>query len=308
MTFLFLGDMGRAAKMRAVFAAEAPDIAFHDRETPGDAATVRYLATWTPPADLASRHPGLELVFSTGAGVDQFDMGLLPPQVSVVRLVEKHLIDGMVEYVCAAALSLHRDFFAYARAQRGERWQELPVLLAPRRRISILGAGELGRGVIAGLAPFGFPLSAWSRSPRTIEHAAHYSGDDGLTQMLAATDILVCLLPLTAQTTGVLCRDLFAKLPRGACLINVGRGGHLVENDLLAALDDGQLSQAVLDVTAPEPLPAGHPFWQHPRILLTPHIASVTDPAMAARAMIANIRRHREGLAPEGLVRRDMGY
>lgn len=308
MSFLFLGDKGRADKMRAIFAAEAPDIAFHDRDDPGDPAAIRYLATWTPPANLAERHPHLELVFSTGAGVDQFDMSLLPDHVGLVRLVEKGLIAGMTDYVSGAVLALHRDFFAYARAKAEARWQELPVLPAARRRVSILGAGELGRAVIAALAPFGFTLSAWSRSARSIPHATHYAGDEGLEQMLATTDILICLLPLTDETTGILCRDLFARLPRGAALVNVGRGRHLVEQDLLDALDSGQLSEAILDVTAPEPLPANHPFWSHSRVFLTPHVASVTDPRTAAQAMIANIRRHRAGEVPEGLVHRERGY
>ncbi|MET0365590.1 MAG: glyoxylate/hydroxypyruvate reductase A [Sphingobium sp.] len=308
MSLLFLGDMARAARMRAVFEGEAPDIAFHDRENPGDPAAIRYLATWMPPADLATRYPGLELLFSTGAGVDQFNMAELPPQVSLVRLVDRHLIGGMVEYACAAVLSIHRDFPAYARAQQQAHWEERPVLPAAQRRVSILGAGELGRAVIAGLAPFGFPLAAWSRSPRTVEGATHYAGDAGLDAMLAVTDILICLLPLTPHTTGILCRNLFDRLPRGAALINIGRGGHLVEQDLLAALEDGQLAQAILDVVKPEPLPPAHAFWRHPRISLTPHIASVTVPESAARAMIGNIRRHRAGAPLDGLVRRDMGY
>lgn len=308
MAFLFLGDMGRAATMRDIFAAEAPEIAFHDRENPGDPAAIRWLATWTPPADLAERFPKLELAFSTGAGVDQFDMTLLPPGVVLVRLVDQALIAGMVDYVAGAVLSLHRDFFAYARAQAEHVWKEKPVLPAARRRISILGCGELGRAVIAGLAPFGFPLAAWSRSPRTIDGAVHHSGANGLDRMLADTDILVCLLPLTPETTGILCRKLFDKLPAGAALVNVGRGAHLVEQDLLMALDEGRLGQAVLDVTKPEPLPQDHPFWSHPRIFVTPHIASVTDPQRAARAMIANIRRHVAGEVPEGLVSREAGY
>lgn len=308
MSFLFLGDRDRAVKMRAVFEARAPEIAFHDSEDPGDPAAIRYIATWKPPTDLATRHPALELLFSTGAGVDQFDMALVPSKVGLVRLIDGQLICNMVEYVAAAVLSLHRDFPAYARAQREGIWRERSVLAAPRRRISILGAGELGRAVIHGLAPFGFQLSAWSRAPRRIEGATHYAGTEGLDAMLSATDILICLLPLTTETTGILCRALYDKMPAGAALINVGRGGHLVEQDLLSALDDGQLSEAILDVVKPEPLPTGHPFWQHPRILMTPHIASVTDPARAAEAMIANIRRHLKGEPLEGLVRRDMGY
>jgi glyoxylate/hydroxypyruvate reductase A len=308
MTFLFIGGVERAATMRAVFAAEAPDIAFHTPDDAGDPLAVRYIAAWTPPANLAQRYPDLELLFSTGAGVDQFDLNALPPQVGLVRLVERHLIDGMVDYVAGAVLAIHRDLFAYARAQREAVWQELPVKTATQRRVGILGAGELGRAVLSALRPFGFPLAAWSRSPRSIEGVTHHSGTDGLTAMLAETDILICLLPLTAETTGILCRKLFDQLPKGAALINVGRGRHLVEQDLLSALDEGQISQAVLDVVTPEPLPTDHPFWTHPRILLTPHIASVTNAEGAARAMIANIRRHQDGLSPDGLVRRDMGY
>lgn len=308
MTFLFLGGAERATAMRAVFAEEAPDIGFHTADDACDPAAVRYIAAWTPPADLATRYPNLDLLFSTGAGVDQFDLAALPPQVSLIRLVEQHLIDGMVDYVTGAVFAIHRDLFAYARAQREECWQERPVRQAAQRRIGILGAGELGRAVLAALRPFGFPLAAWSRSPRTIEGVTHYSGAGGLDAMVATTDILICLLPLTPDTTGILCRNLFDRLPMGSALINVGRGRHLVEQDLLSALDEGRISQAVLDVMTPEPLTPGHPFWTHPHILLTPHIASVTDAQGAARAMIANIRRHRDGQTPDGLVRRDTGY
>ncbi len=308
MTFLFIGGADRATAMRAVFVEEAPDIGFRTTDDAGDLASVRYIAAWTPPADLAERYPKLDILFCTGAGVDQFDLAALPPQVSLVRLVEQHLIDGMVDYVTGAVFAIHRDLFTYARAQHERRWQELPVRSAAERRIGILGAGELGRAVLAALRPFGFALSAWSRSPRSIEGVTHHSGAGGLPAMVATTDILICLLPLTPDTTGILCRNLFDQLPVGAALINVGRGGHLVEQDLLSALDAGRISQAVLDVVTPEPLPSEHPFWTHPRILLTPHIASVTHAQGAARAMIANIRRHRNGEIPDGLVRRDAGY
>jgi glyoxylate/hydroxypyruvate reductase A len=162
--------------------------------------------------------------------------------------------------------------------------------------------------VLAALRPFDFVLSAWSRSPRTIEGAAHHSGAAGLATMLSETDILVCLLPLTSDTDGILCHQLFEQLPMGASLVNVGRGRHLVEHDLLRALESGRITQAALDVVDPEPLPPGHPFWGHASILLTPHIASVTEPEGAARAIIANIRRHRQGEQIVGLVRRDAGY
>lgn len=306
--FLFWGARDRAAMMRTVFASHAPDIAFYDANDQPDPSSVRYLATWQPPDDFGATYPNLELLFSTGAGVDQFDLAALPQSVKLIRLIDAHLTDGMVDYCTAAVMSLHRDFFQYQRAQREACWQEQTVLPATQRRVSILGAGELSRAVIKALRSFGFQLAAWSRSERVIEGAAHYSGPQALEAMLGNTDILICLLPLTAETAGMLNAALFAMLPTGAALVNVGRGGHVIDADLIDALDSGRLSQAILDVASSEPLRPGHPFWAHPRILLTPHIASVTDPVAASKAIIANIRRHRAGEPLVGLVERANGY
>jgi len=306
--FLFWGERDRASVMREIFAADAPDIAFYDAQDQPDPSSIRYLATWEPPDGFDATYPNLELLFSTGAGVDQFDLSALPQSVKLVRLIDAHLTDGMVDYVTAAVMSLHRDFFQYQRTQREALWQQLTVLPAGQRRVSILGAGELSLAVINALRPFGFPLAAWSRSERNIEGAAHYSGLQALEAMLGQTDILICLLPLTSETQGILDAALFRMLPTGAALVNVGRGGHLVDADLIEALDSGQLSQAILDVASSEPLQSGHPFWAHPRILLTPHIASVTDPVGAAKAIIANIRRHRASEPLKGLVAREKCY
>ena len=174
--------------------------------------------------------------------------------------------------------------------------------------MGILGFGHLGQAAARQLRQFGFPVAGWSRSPRTFPDVCCFSGAAELPAFLARTDVLVCLLPLTRDTRGLLDRALFAGLPQGAALVNVGRGSHLVSADLLAALDDGHLSGAILDVTDPEPPSADHPFWDHPKILMTPHIASMTRPENAVRFVLDTIARHRDGRELIGLVDRERGY
>ncbi|HYI82632.1 MAG TPA: NAD(P)-dependent oxidoreductase, partial [Acetobacteraceae bacterium] len=192
--------------------------------------------------------------------------------------------------------------------QRAAVWEEIPVRPASTRRVGVMGLGVLGRAVLERLSPFGFALSGWSRSARSVPGVECHAGAEALPGFLSGCGILVCLLPLTPETRCILDRRLFDALPRGAGLVNVGRGPHLVADDLLAALDDGQLSAALLDVAEPEPLPPEHPFWRHPRIWLTPHIASQTQPETAVEAVIANLRRHAAGDALVGTVDLGRGY
>lgn len=308
MTLLYTSDPMRGRVWRDIFAAEAPDIGFAEPVDAPDLAAVRYLAAWDPSAELIAQLPALEVLFSVGAGIDQFDMITLPGHVRIVRMIEPGIAAGMVEYATMMALALHRNLIDYGLAQREGRWAPIKLVPAGERRIGVMGLGNLGHAVLRALAPFGFALSGWSRSPRSIEGVDCHAGEEALPDFLASCDILICLLPLTEETRGILCRDTLSRLPRGASLINIGRGGHLVEQDLLFLLDERHLSGAVLDVTDPEPLPAGHAFWTHPRILLTPHIASMTRPDSAARALIANIRRHDAGVPMDGEVARDRGY
>ena len=308
MTFLYKGHPGRGVLWARSFAGRAPELPFRIWPDIGDPDEVRYLAVWKPPDDIAATFPNLELLFSVGAGVDQFDLTQLPPHIPLIRMIDPGIRESMIEYATMAVLALHRDLVDFIAQQRDQVWREIQIASASSRRVGVMGLGLLGQAVLERLKVFGFPLAGWNRSPRSISGVTCYAGESALPEFLAQTDILVCLLPLTAETRGILNRDLFEVLPRGAKLVNVGRGGHLVADDLIDALDRGVLSAAVLDVAEPEPLPTGHPFWTHPRILLTPHNASMTIPESAVDYVLETIGRHRRGEALPGLVDRERGY
>ncbi|OPZ00190.1 glyoxylate/hydroxypyruvate reductase A [Bradyrhizobium sacchari] len=308
MTVLYKANMVRGAEWARFFAERAPEVPFRLWPDIGDPAAVRYLVAWVPPDDIATTFPNLELVFSVGAGVDQFDTTKVPAHIPLVRMLEPGIAETMVEYVSMAVLALHRDLLHFIAQQKEQVWREIRITPAKRRRLGVMGLGQLGQAVLERLKTFGFQLLGWNRSPRAIDGVTCYAGAEALADFLAQTDILVCLLPLTDETRGILNAELFARLPRGAGLVNVGRGPHLVEADFLSALDSGALSGAVLDVTEPEPLPAGHPFWSHPRILLTPHNASMTSPDTAVDHVLDVIARHRRGEELPGRVDRTRGY
>ena len=308
MSFLYKADPVRGAEWARLFASKAPGIPFHIWPDTGRADRVRYLAAWVPPQDVERHFTNLELFFSTGAGIDQFDLAALPRELPVVRLAEPGVIAGMVEYATMAVLALHRDLPAYIQQQREGRWAAHCVHPASKRRVSLLGLGVLGCAVLDQLRTFGFQLAGWSRTRRQVDGVACYAGPEELPAMLANTDILVCLLPLTSETRGILDSTLFQHLPRGASLVHVGRGAHLDHPALLDALETGWLAGAVVDVTDPEPLPEGHPFWAHPKIILTPHVASMTQPETAVEQVLDNIRRHEAGEPLIGLVDRSRGY
>jgi glyoxylate/hydroxypyruvate reductase A len=308
MTFVYKSVAERGAVWARHFAAHAPDVPFRIWPDVGDPAAVRYLAAWTLPPDVAAVFPNLEVIFCVGAGVDQFDLSQVPAGVPVVRMIEPGLVEGMVEYATLAVLALHRHWPAYLAQQREGRWQTLPIRTAPSRSVGVMGLGILGQAVLEKLRGFGFRCAGWSRTPREIEGVECYAGEEALDPFLARTDILVCLLPLTEATRGILGRRVFEALPKGAALVNVARGSHLVSDELLRALDAGQLSAAVLDVTDPEPLPADHPLWSHPHVIVTPHVASQSQPESSAAAILENVQRHRRGEPMVGIVDRSRGY
>ena len=292
MTLLFKSDLGRydlwvPALKRHLEGREIrlwPDL--------GEVQDIEYALVWDPPPGLLASLPNLKAIFSVGAGVDHIAADPeRPKHLPVIRMVEEGLTAGMTEYVVMQVLYHHRDMLAYRHQAAEKIWREIPAVPAHQRRIGILGLGVLGQDAARMLVRFGFDVAGWSRTPKEIEGVTCFHGPEGLDQMLARTDILVCLLPLTPATRGSLNGELFAKLPRGACLINVGRGGHQVERDLLEALDSGQLREATLDVFEEEPLPADSPLWSHPQVIVTPHIASMTMPETAAKAVGENIKR-----------------
>jgi glyoxylate/hydroxypyruvate reductase A len=308
LALLYKSEAERGHIWQALFAKHLPEVEFRVWPEIGPPEDVRFLAAWEPSADLLEKLPKLEVLFSVGAGIDHFDLTRVPEHVTVVRMIEPQLTRSMAEYIVMAVLALHRNLVNYIDAQRTQRWEQIELVPAEKRRVGIMGLGNLGLAAIETLRPFGFELAGWSRSPRTIAGVHCYVGQQSLPEFLACTDILVCLLPLTEETRGILCRDTFALLPPGAALINVARGAHLIEQELLAALDGGQIGAAVLDVFLEEPLPANHPFWTHPRVILTPHRASHTDAATGGRALLDNLRRYLAGEPMQGLVRRDLGY
>ncbi len=275
----------------------------------GDPAEIDYALVWRPEPGLLASLPKLKLILSLGAGVDHIlcDPNL-PSGVPIVRLVDPYLCDAMGEYVALQVLRLHRQDLDYREQERDEIWRELPQKNAAERSVGILGFGEIGRNAAHKLAALGFPVTGWGRSPKTVAGFTVHAGSAGLEALLEKCEILVCLLPLTAQTEGILCARTFAALPRGAGLVNAGRGGHLVEEDVIPALDRGQLSAVALDVFRDEPLPPGHPFWSHPRIVVTPHVAGITNPATAAPIILDNIRRFEAGLPLRDVIDPAQGY
>ncbi len=309
MALLFRSSVDSAARWQDELARLAPELDIRVWPEIGDAAEIDYALVWRPEPGLLASLPNLKLILSLGAGVDHVLCDpRLPSGVPVVRLVDPYLTDAMGEYAALQVLRLHRQDLDYTTQQHAQIWRELAQKNACERPVGILGFGEIGQAVGGKLAALGFPVSGWGRRERTFAGFRTYAGAGGLSQLLAGTEILVCLLPLTPQTRGILGARTFAALPRGAGLVNAGRGGHLVEEDLIPALDAGRLSAAALDVFAEEPLPPGHPFWRHPRILVTPHIAGTTNPRTAARIVLDNIRRFQTGLPLLNQVDPAQGY
>ena len=229
----------------------------------------------------------------------------LPRNVPIARLIDPGMVAAMTETVLAHVLDWHRHHYRYRAQQAERRWEQLPQFMAGDRTVGVLGLGALGADAAQALRAHGFRVLGWSRRPKRLPGV---ESSVELADVLERSNVLVCLLPLTAETRGILDAEAFAQMPQGACLVNVARGGHLVEKDLLAALDSGRVSRAYLDVFETEPLPPGHPFWAHPEVTVTPHAAALTEPRTSLPKIVANIERVRRGEGPEGLVDLAAGY
>jgi glyoxylate/hydroxypyruvate reductase A len=277
--------------------------------TIGDAASVNYALVWQPAPGLLASLPNLKLVCSLAAGVDHILRDpTVPRHLPIMRLVDPYMTQAMTEYVVLQVLRLHRQDIDYRAQQTAGEWREREQKNSAERPIGILGFGQLGQDAGRKLQALGFQVAGWSRSAKDIPGFATYAGAAGLDALLSRSEILVSLLPSTDETEGILNASLFSRLPRGAALVNAGRGRHLVEADLLAALETGQLSAAVLDVFREEPLPPAHPFWKHPRIIVTPHVAAETHPSTAVQIIATAIADLEAGRPLNNIVDPQRGY
>jgi glyoxylate/hydroxypyruvate reductase A len=309
MALMFCSSVDSHARWKPILARLMPELEVRVWPEIGDPAEIAYALVWRPEAGLLASLPNLKLILSLGAGVDHILRDPhLPRGLPIVRLVDPYMTDAMSEYIVLQVLRVHRQDLDYRAQQEEGIWLELDQKNASARAVGILGVGELGQDAARKLKGLGFDVAVWGRRPRTVEGLHSYAGRAGLPVLLARSEILICLLPLTEETKGILNASALATLPKGAALINAARGGHLVEEDLLAALASGQLSVAVLDVFREEPLPTGHPFWHHPRIVVTPHVAAATHSLTAAPIIVDNIRRFEEGRPLLNQVDRARGY
>jgi glyoxylate/hydroxypyruvate reductase A len=294
-TVLFISEWSDPEAWRQALARHVPDLDLRVWPDVGDPADVEFALVWQAPPRFYDDLPNLRAVISLGAGVDHlFRDPDIPEALPLARIVDPTLTRTMCEYVLAAVLRYHRSFDLYEQAKAAQRWAFGRATAPAARTVGVMGLGELGAAAAAMLVGHGFSVRGWSRSRRDIANVDCFAGSE-LRDFLSGTEILINLLPLTAATEGIVDHAFLGWLPKGACFVNLGRGAHVDEAALLEQLDCGHLRGATLDAFRVEPLPAGHPFWTHPRVFVTPHVASYTNPASAAPAVAENFLRARRG-------------
>ena len=281
---------------KAVLEAAFGPVDFRTLDTLGNTADIEIVLAWKPPRGLIASFANAKMIVSLGMGVDHLLADdQLPAGVPITRIMDDGLVGQMSEYALYWALRHHRDIDKYAASQKTAAWKPEDFIDTIHRRIGVMGLGTIGQDIAGKFARLGFPTAGWSRTKKSIPDVETFHEAYGLKPFLARSYILINVLPLTRQTRGLLNSEAFAALPAGAYFINIARGGHVVDDDLLAALESGHLAGATLDVFNEEPLPAGHAYWRHPKVRVTPHIAGATNPRTASPGVIENIERLRSG-------------
>jgi glyoxylate/hydroxypyruvate reductase A len=304
----FRSDLDDAEAWRAALVGALPDLEVDTAREPRDPAAVRFALVFRPPPHALAALPRLEAIFSLAAGVEDLLTDPTLPDVPLCRMVDPGLTATIADYAHLAVLRAHRGFDRFAAHQAEARWRPETPKLAGEVTVAVLGLGELGTAVARRLADHGYGVRGWSRTAKTLDGVTTFAGPEGLAPCVRDADVVIALLPATPATGDLFDAAFFAAMTPGATFVNLGRGDQLVEADLLNALDDGRLAGAVLDVFREEPLPAGHPFWRHPRVLVTPHVAGSTLPATGAPVVADNIRRARAGRPLRHVVDRARGY
>lgn len=282
--------IGNAQAWRDTFAAQMPGLEVRIWPDNSDPKDIEYLAFMRPDFDILPAFPNLKAMFTRGAGVEQFVNHPNLPKAPMTKLESLTGDPMMTEYVIMHVLRLHRELPTYHERQKRKEWYIGPVARPEDRRIGFLGYGMMAKAPAQFLKQLEFPVSTWTKTPKPDDGIKHFHGDDQLEPFLRQTDIAVCLLPLTAETEGIFCARTFAMMPKGAMLVNIGRGKHVVEKDLIEALDSGQLSYAALDALWPEPLPPDNPLWLHPRVTVMPHVARRPTVTQLVTEVAANLR------------------
>ncbi|PYE82481.1 2-hydroxyacid dehydrogenase [Pseudoroseicyclus aestuarii] len=308
MIRIFIASKGDRAGLARLFEAELPEAEVITDQAALGAAPCPYIVVGRPDPGTIASVPGVEVVLSLNAGVEHLlASGEVPEGMPIVRMVDDGLAEGMTEWVLAQVFAWHRNILHYLRVQPRAEWVPEKEKLARDRVVTVLGAGALGGRAAETLAALGFETRVWSRSGRDIKGCRAFGAED-LGAAVTGAEVLVNLLPLTAETRDLIDAALLTRLAKGALFVNGARGAHVVEADLIAALDEGRLSCAALDVFRTEPLPGESPLWHHPRILVSPHVAAPTHPGPAVAEMAANIRLHQAGEPMRNTVDRAAGY
>ncbi len=292
VSILFKAGAGDAAGWQRELSARIPDLDWRVWPDAGDPATVDFVLAFRVEPGFFAQFPNLKGVLATGAGVDGlFADKTLPTHLPIARIVDPYMTQQMVQWAAYGVLHFFRRFDEYRTLQKKAEWKELGSPTRHANRVGVLGFGEIGGAIGRGLLALGFFVQGWTNTPRDLGPIDNFAGEAQLDEFLRTSAFLVCTLPLTPSTRGLLNRERLEKLPKGAVLVNLARGGHVVTDDLLALLNEGHLGGAVLDVTDPEPLPAGHPLWSMPNVIITPHESGLTTPATAADQIAANLKR-----------------